>query len=102
MIHRIISLVWFCLCLGGCSHVQWVKDTYDPTTHRCLSHEIISSTQVMYFSNRKDIWAKHKQITFSVGSTKQAPEFPPGFLDLLYNIIAAQANTNLLDQEIIP
>jgi len=93
-------LLTVCFFISGCSHVQWVKNVYDPLTHKCTEHQIISSTQVMYFSQRKDIWAIHKEIAFSVGSTKQNPDFPPGFLDLFYKYVTTQADSNFMSERI--
>ena len=101
MKRSIYKLGWLliCLCLMSCSHSQWVKDTYDPVTQKKASHEIISSTQVMYFSQRKDIQASYRDLAFNVGNTKQNPEFPPGFLDLFYSYLVSADPNILLERE---
>jgi len=86
--------------ISGCSHIQWVKNTYDPVTNKCTEHEIISSTQVMYFSDRKDVSAEYNKMKLTVGSTTQNPEFPPGFLDLFYDYLVKEKNTMFITGEL--
>ena len=95
-----LKIYWLLLVgyffISGCSHVQWVKDTYDPVTQKRTGHQIISSSQIAYFSVRKDVWAIHDDITFNIGNSKQDPNFSSEFLGLFSKFIMEQSKSNIL------
>ena len=56
------------MLLSGCYHAQYVKDTYENGERK--THEIISSTQVLYFSNKKNITVKYNDLDMTVGESE--------------------------------
>ena len=60
------------MALSGCSHSQYVRDVY--TNGQRVEHSIISNTQVLYWSEFKDVSASTSDIQFTIGKSEKNPE----------------------------
>lgn len=77
------------LLLAGCSYQQQVIDTWvvmDGKRH-LISHDIISTTKVLYFSKTTDLHVKRKDIEVNVGSLEQKPD-PDTIKAIIEGVIA--------------
>lgn len=72
---KTISLL-FVLFLAGCSHQQQVVDQWIVLDGRryLISHDVISTTKVLYFSRTTDLRVKRKDIEIGVGTFEQKPD----------------------------
>jgi len=85
LILTVVLTVLFLFC--GCSHQQFVRDTVDPVSGE-KRHEVISNTNVMYFSKYKDMSSTYDNLQFKIGEAEKKPDIPPELLKAFLLLVA--------------